>query len=377
MTVIDDYYDSINAPYAKRQADAAELYRMYIAARDSLPAPDYSQSYAENNPNALWVIGADIFKGGNRGVGGTKIRLKGVSLASVIYEDAPALVAEVLADSTNYPGLNLIRLPVYGDDFDARTHQQKLEYIEDRLVPCVALAQAQSKYTILDYHNTGRWDSDSRVQASKSFATYMHIYFKDNPFVLLELHNEPTEPAEWPWPGQLSTYEAHRVQWQPVVDYYRYLFRNIVIVPTPAYSTRLSWAQTNPFAGDNLTYTFHAYPGFTGDYITYAGTTPSAAASAAVLANACPTNVPVMMTEGGYSTPDVGGSFSISGIAGGETDIAKDANYPQGLVNFLTARKNVHFCMWAYSVNALGLKNAIGTPARNLLRDSILPAMTP
>ncbi len=350
---IHNYLESKDYTLEERDILAAQLQFDADAVTGWFPEPDYSNCYATNNPNALWTVGNLLKKGGTEGVGGTTIRLKGAGLANLLWEDAPANVAEIIADTAGYPGVNLIRLPVYGDNWDSKNSAQKDAHWNDVILPCINLCVAANVYVILDYHSVSAWDNPARITSVKNFGKYFIPKIRNNPFVILELFNEPTSPLLYPWPENEQNYLDFRALWQPVVNLWRFMCRNVIIVGSPNYSTRCIYVDGHPFTGSNLAYTFHAYPYFTGGLRNYLGMPVNSSSTATILGNATPTSVVVFLSELGFSDPDV--------EPGNETNLTNDVNYPAGMASYLSAHKNVHPTIWAHSIYGLGTKNSFGT----------------
>ncbi len=355
MTALTDFLDANIDTLAQRDAFIKVHQDIVTEAGGWFPIPDFTGRYAEDDANALWVSGNLIKKGGTRGVGGTTIRLKGAGLANLLWEDAPALVTQILADTAGYPTLNLIRLPVYADDWDGKTADQKTTHFNTVIKPCVDLITAAGKYAIIDYHSVADWNGSSRFESTKNFALYFAEKFKGNPNVIFEMFNEPVAPVIYPWAindANRDNWLAWRAQYQAVVNLWRYLCHNILIVGSPRYSTACIWADTYPFVGENLAYTYHAYPNWTGGLRDYLGMPVTAASSQTILTNAIPKNSPVFMSELGFANPDF--------APGNETNLSNDVNYPVGCADFLAANKNVHPTIWAHSIFGLGTLNAYG-----------------
>lgn len=372
MSLIDDYFNAQNFDYPKRQKIATFYYDSYLAASDSFPPDDFTGAYSDTDANAIWVIGNKIKKGGNKGVGGTDIRLKGVGLASLIYEDAVDLVTDIIADTTNYPSINMIRLPMYDDDWASKTPAQQVTHWDTVVQPCIDLCVAANIYPVVDYHGVKDWNSTERIARIKAWADFVVPRVRNNPWVIIEMFNEPVAPVIYPW----AINEDNRLNWlawrdmyQPVVNYirHRYSCKNIIDIGSPRYSTQCVWADDYPFVGDNLIYTLHTYPNFTGGLRDYLGMPVNAASSQTILENITPSNVPILLSELGYSTPDY--------LPGSEVNLSADVNYPTGMANFLAANKNVHPSIWAHSVYGLGTENSYGSTMKTWWKDT-LPTIT-
>lgn len=365
MTALTDFLDANIDTLAQREAFIKVHQDIVDEATGWYPEPDYTGVYANDDPNALWAVGADLMQGGIEGAGGTKVRLKGVSLFSLIYEDPFAVVNALISDVAIAPNINFVRVPIIdqdGSDFngwDTKTPAQRDTYYTQTIEPIMNLLLAQGWYVILDYHAVKNWDEASRVQKVSDFWDYMAPKWKGNPKVIFEFYNEPADPSVYPFPGTLANYTAFRDMYQNALNKLRYQApRQLILVGSPSYDTRTQYADDYPFAGTNLAYVIHFYPNFA----------PGAdvAAIKAFWDSATPQNRVVFETELGYAV----------GLEGDGTDITNQPLYPDAKSQWLIDTKNVHPCIWSYGAQGLGMLNEYGASERTWW-SGVLPSLVP
>lgn len=352
MGAIANYLSANNYSLARRDALISRLQYEINEVSDWYPPPDMTGVYSATDADALWAVGNLVKQGGNLGAGGTTVRLKGMSLFSLIYVDNPLTLIDNLHGDPMGALINMVRVPIINSDgggggWENKSQAQKDTYWNTLIMPVINKITGYGWYVILDYHAVSNWNSAQQVQSIKDFWAYAAPKLKGNPKVIFEMFNEPSDPSVYPFPGSLDNYLQFKTLYQPVVNMIKYYAPyNLLLIGSPSYDTRTQWAQTNAWTGFNLGYTFHAYPQFT------TSSSLSAAALQTFLESAIPTNAPVFVTELGYSYP--------AGAIPGETDIAQGVNYKAGMTNFLTANKNTHPTMWSLGTQGLGIDAAAG-----------------
>jgi hypothetical protein len=135
--------------------------------------------------------------------------------------------------------------------------------IEEYMRPIVDFLGDRNCYVILDYHRIERWDTDDIDQRLRDFWNAVAPLFADDPHVLFELFNEPTEP----YGDGVDDWTAWRKTAQPWVDLVRsHAPDTPLIVGSPRWSSYTRYARDDPFEGDNLLYAAHVYPSHRLDY---------------------------------------------------------------------------------------------------------------
>lgn len=86
----------------------------------------------------------------------------------------------------------------------------------------------------------------------------MAARYKDNPYILFEIFNEPVTGAS----GSQAEWDKWKGFAQEIVDLIRQTApENIVLVGGPHYSQHMRGAVANPVSGKNIAYVAHIYPG--------------------------------------------------------------------------------------------------------------------
>ncbi|AWB27773.1 fibronectin type III domain-containing protein [Halococcoides cellulosivorans] len=148
-------------------------------------------------------------------------------------------------------------------------------YIETHLKPVVQACIDNDVYCIVDYHR--HWGDGELAWAEgdeygnpkgpnpgldeevRTFWDTVAPHFADVPNVLFELYNEPTKPG---WGPEDVIWNGWRSVAQPWVDIIReHAPRNMILIGNPRWSRMVWGIKYGEFDGDNLGYTYHAYPG--------------------------------------------------------------------------------------------------------------------
>ncbi|MFW6436608.1 MAG: fibronectin type III domain-containing protein [Halococcoides sp.] len=149
------------------------------------------------------------------------------------------------------------------------------EYIETHLKPVVQACVDNDVYCIVDYHR--HWGDGELAWAEgdeygnpkgpnpdldeevRTFWDTVAPHFADVPNVMFELYNEPTKPG---WGPEDVIWSGWKSVAQPWVDIIReHAPRNMILIGNPRWSRMVWGIEYGEFDGDNLGYTYHAYPG--------------------------------------------------------------------------------------------------------------------
>ncbi len=340
---VEDYMQSKDYDLEDRNRLAATYQGLADRILNWWPEPDYTGVYPADHVDAITTQGNLLKRDGST------IRFKGVSLLSTVYENPMTLVQTLAADAT-LAGINVVRVPIIDTDggnngWDQWTNTQRVNHINNVLIPLVDYNTSQGWYTIIDRHAVKDWGDPAQLQLCKDWWTMIAPVFKGNPRVIFEMFNEPKGPYDYPDPGTLQNWLNFRAMYQPVLDLIRYYApRNHVIIGSPVWSTRIRYAADNRFEGDNLSYCYHLYTSH-----------PTAAQLPTSLVDwlgtQIPTTIPIFMTEFGYA----------SGTAW-DVDINNRPNYPNEVATYFAQNPQVNFTMWSYgsNVNSLSMLAANG-----------------
>ncbi|MBE9046644.1 glycoside hydrolase family 5 protein [Pleurocapsales cyanobacterium LEGE 10410] len=189
---------------------------------------------------------------------GQKVKLRGVSLCNYHqkYGGYAKRISEVTARQNGWYA-NVVRLPAY----PGAIKRHGLEnFVETYLDPAIEKCVEKGIYCIIDYHPVDRdWDAPNNKNhiIAREFWKHTAPKYQNISNVMYEVYNEPCRPRE----RSLQEWLKWRRLAQPWVDLIRARApNNIVIVGSPACSSNPVHANTHPFQGNNLVYTYHAYP---------------------------------------------------------------------------------------------------------------------
>ena len=224
---------------------------------------------------------------------GNTVILRGVAFADLMELDTMrspmklASLIDLVSDASQGWYARVVRLTVYPPDYLPDPDG----YFTNYLKPAVEHATARGLYAIVDWHEIS--DSAPADQETRAFWAKAAPAFAHYPNVLYEVFNEAIDLADMSW----TTWKSHA---QPWVDQIRHdAPDNIILIGAPFFTQELLGAATDPFAGTNLAYVGHIYPGISAAvWGQYGAFTRVAAAR------------PMMITEWGYRD---GGTDPVNG----------------------------------------------------------------
>ncbi|WEL18319.1 Cellulase, glycosyl hydrolase family 5 [Halorhabdus sp. SVX81] len=218
---------------------------------------------------------------------GATVNLRGVNMADPkrINVTAPARgktatdVVDLLTNTDDDWHSRVIRIPVQPVDIGehepgegpppvAFDEGQLETYLEEHLDPVIERCLQRGAYAIIDYHRHRdvQWNDETLGEEVEMFWDTVAPRYADQPHVMYELYNEPTEPGMWGDPTQSQNWADVWRDWkataQPWVDTIReHAPDNLILIGSPSWSQSPEGALVEPFDGENLAYTFHIYPG--------------------------------------------------------------------------------------------------------------------
>jgi endoglucanase len=233
---------------------------------------------------------------------GHTVILRGVATADLMELDtmrSPMKVAtllDLITDASQGWYARVVRLTVYPPDYLPDPDG----YFTNHLKPAVDHATARGLYAIVDWHeiaDAAPADAETRAFWANAAPAFAHY-----PNVLYEVFNEAINVPGDPWPTWKSIA-------QPWVDQIRRdAPDNIILIGAPFFTQETS-AATDPFAGTNLAYVGHIYPGISGQVWGPTGAFTRVAAAR-----------PMMITEWGYRD---GGTDPVNGTQASFGDALK------------------------------------------------------
>ncbi len=166
--------------------------------------------------------------------------------------------------------IDYIRLNV-GDGWiiNKATNTYDLDYFKQKVffdkvyIPFIDYLNSKGIYAVLYFDYGGGCDieiGDSNQQRLFEFWDYVssHPQIKNNPGVMIELHNEPVGVVGHD--GHREDFRDVKNYFQPMIDIIRKNGCNCVVwVPGLGYQSQYAGFATNPIKRENIGYAFHAY----------------------------------------------------------------------------------------------------------------------
>jgi endoglucanase len=150
----------------------------------------------------------------------------------------------------------VIRLPIlpgskkYPTEGWFGPHNGGQKYFERHIDPLVKTLTSRQIYVIIDLHYIS--DYDGLADKVAQFWRFMAPKYKDNPYVIYEIFNEPIYPDNWDrFKEEIAA---------PTVKIIRKAApENLIIVGSPYWSSHLKGIVENPIKSTNIIYTAHIY----------------------------------------------------------------------------------------------------------------------
>jgi len=150
-----------------------------------------------------------------------------------------------------YP--NVVRVP-YQHSLNSGSIER---VIKKYMRPIVDFLGDRRCYVIIDFHQVRRWDTEDTDRRLRDFWNAVAPAFSDDPHVLYELFNEPTQP----FGNGIKDWIRWKETAQPWVDLVKsHAPDTPLIIGSPRWSTYTKYAKNHPFEGDDLIYSNHMYP---------------------------------------------------------------------------------------------------------------------
>jgi endoglucanase len=189
---------------------------------------------------------------------GSPVTLRGVSLCSLSWTD-PVEFIKTLGSGEGGWHPDVIRLPVQPAEWERIGPG---DYIAQHLDPAIRECRRNGVYCIVDWHEISDWNDAIVAGKLESFWRIIAPRYKDDPFVLYEIFNEPKAPGD----RTRENWLAFRARAQKWVDMVRAKAPDtVLLIGSPFWSQMPGFAVQDPFRGDNLVYVLHLYHGWSPD----------------------------------------------------------------------------------------------------------------
>jgi endoglucanase len=250
---------------------------------------------------------------------GKPLTLRGVSLCSLVWHN-PLQLLEGLVEGRDGWRVNVVRLPVQPEEWE---RQGAENFIKERLDPAVRQCRMGGVYCIIDWHEIAGWKDAATTSKLLSFWSIVAPRYANDPFIMYEIFNEPTQPSE---PNR-ENWLAYRAEAQKWIDAIRQKApATVLLVGSPHWSQMPAFAAQDPLSGSNLVYVLHLYHGWSKE--TWDGLFGNAASK-----------IPIFVSEWGWS------SHMKNRL---EPFYGTQSSYAEPLRAYLDARPAISWTAWSY-----------------------------
>ncbi|WP_049962164.1 glycoside hydrolase family 5 protein [Oribacterium sp. FC2011] len=227
------------------------FFTVSISPASTVPGNTYQVIDAQNQTTAsasLQVIGPNLCDST-----GAKIQLKGISTHGIQW--FPEYInTDCFRFFRDNWGCNLIRFAMYTEEGGYLSSNEKAVQLKALIENGVQSCTSLGMYSIIDWHILSDGNPLSHVEEAKSFFNGMSALYKDNPYVIYEICNEPNGGTSW------NDIKAYAEQVIPVIR--ANAPDAIILVGTPTWSQDVDQAAANPISPElshNVMYTLHFY----------------------------------------------------------------------------------------------------------------------
>lgn len=215
-----------------------------------------SKSQSVDGSPSLQVIGSDLCDNH-----GNRFQLKGISTHGLQW--FPEFVRE---DNFRFFrdnwGCNMIRFAMYTEENGYLSSQSQAEKLKSIIDSGISHCTALGMYAIIDWHILSDGNPLTHSEDAKCFFHDMSAKYKDNPYVIYEICNEPNSGTSW------SDIKAYTEQVIPVIR--ANAPEAIILIGTPTWSQDVDQATANPISSSlnhNVMYTLHFYAATHKDWL--------------------------------------------------------------------------------------------------------------
>lgn len=247
------------------------------------------------------------------------VTLRGVSLCSLSWHQ-PLQLLDGLVQGKDGWHVNVVRLPVQPTEWEKAGPEN---YLKDRLDPAVQRCKTGHVYCIIDWHEIAGWKDPETIRKLENFWRIAGPRYANDPFIMYEIFNEPTEPVT----RDRDNWLAFRAQAQKWVDTIRRdAPETVLLIGSPHWSQMPSFAVQDPLSGNNLIYVLHLYHGWPEE-------------SWDELFGNAASQLPLFVSEWGWSSRWKNRLTPFYGTEG---------SYAQPLRAYLDARPQINWTAWSY-----------------------------
>lgn len=213
-----------------------------------------------SSSKALKVVGTKLCD-----QNGNPIQLKGISTHGLSW--FPEYVNEdLIKEFHDSWGMNVFRLAMYTAEYNGYCTGGNQKSLKDLVKKGVDAATKNEMYVIIDWHvlnddgNGMHANPKIYKEEAKAFFKEMSKKYKDNPYVIYEICNEPNGNTTW---ADIKEYANEII---PVIK------KNnkdaVIIVGTPTWSQEVDKAAEDPITGySNIMYALHFYAATHGSWL--------------------------------------------------------------------------------------------------------------
>jgi endoglucanase len=190
--------------------------------------------------------------------GGSPLTLRGVSLCSLSWHNPMHLLSSLIQGKDGWH-VNVVRLPVQPVEWERAGPEN---FLKEQLDPAVRQCRAGRIYCIIDWHEIADWNKPETIRKLESFWRIVAPRYANDPFIMYEIFNEPTQPSN----RDRENWLAFRDSAQKWVNLIREKAPDtVLLVGSPHWSQMPSFAEQDPLDGSNLLYVLHLYHGWSTD----------------------------------------------------------------------------------------------------------------
>ena len=188
---------------------------------------------------------------------GKPVQLRGMSTHGIHWY--PQYANRLAVRQLKGLGANLFRVAMYADSEHGAYNESKESRERNLYLLNLAVSYAleEDMYVIIDWHLLKDETPLRHLQNAKDFFNNISSRYAGNPAVIYEICNEPNGETSW---EDISDYARQIV---PIIR--QNSPHALIVVGTPAFSSKVDAVKTAPLPFSGIMYAYHYYPGLSGD----------------------------------------------------------------------------------------------------------------